>query len=167
MEFNGRGHRVVEGLEEVRLCVAPERFAKRKSRRGARAQGVAFEKLVVRRLGRAELRGESYAGQWLSFRDAHGWGFAQPDFFLVRPGVVLLLEVKLTLTDSGWTQMEQLYCPLLEKLYERPVTTVQVCKNLRGFKPEGLVEGLARFGEKHMPGRWVWHTLDGETVDEY
>jgi len=157
-------HRRVEGLAEAHLIPPPDKFAKRKHRRGARAQGVAYEKLVGRKLSRGFLKdeGELFLGQWLSFRDANGWGLAQPDAYVVMERSVLLLEVKLTLTDSAWPQLELLYRPLLEKIYGKPVTTVQVCKKLRGFLPEGMVEDLVCFCGDAKAGRWVWHTLEGE-----
>lgn len=97
--------------------------------------------------------------QWLRFVDDAGPGCAQPDLFLVLPTHVLLLEVKLTHTEFAWPQMEGLYVPLLEYVFERPVTTVQVCKNLRGYVPPGMIEGLEGLMQGHKPGRWVWQNL--------
>ncbi len=80
---------------------------------------------------RREARGEFFPSQWLQFVDANGPGFAQPDFYFVRPDSVLCIECKLTQHPVAWEQLRGLYAPLLEKLYARPVVCVQVCKNLR------------------------------------
>lgn len=98
-------------------------------------------------------------GQWLRFVDEGGSGCAQPDLFKVFPTHVLLLEVKLTHTEFAWPQMEGLYKPLLEEIFGRPVTTVQVCKNLRGYVPAGMVDGLEGFMDGYKAGRWVWQYL--------
>jgi hypothetical protein len=73
---------------------------------------------------------EIQVGRWIEFIDMEGFGFAQPDFFFLAPTSVVLLEAKLTQCDSGYTQMERLYRPLLRFIFRLPVVCVLVCKNL-------------------------------------
>lgn len=87
------------------------------------------------------LRGSYFAGQWLTFADQNGKGFAQPDFYVLGEEGILLVECKLSQTDVAFSQMKYLYAPLLEHYYELPVTSVQVCKYLRKEGP-GIVSGL-------------------------
>ena len=68
--------------------------------------------------------------QWISYIDKEGKGFAQTDFYIVEPTFILLFEMKLTYTESAFAQMKELYVPLLEKIYQVPVVTMQVCKIL-------------------------------------
>ena len=62
--------------------------------------------------------------------DQNGFGFAQPDFFIVRDKSVVLFEAKLTQTEDGYSQISSLYRPLLCRIYRLPVLGILVCKNL-------------------------------------
>jgi hypothetical protein len=55
--------------------------------------------------------------------------------------VVWLFENKLTQCDEGWRQLNQLYKPLLELLFEKPVSGVLVCKHLTEI-PKKLITSL-------------------------
>lgn len=86
-----------------------------------------------------------FLNQWISFIDENGKGFAQTDQYLVQDDFILLFEDKYTQTNCAFLQMEELYVPLLEKIYGLPVMTLQVCKNTQ-YKieyprnPEQLIE---------------------------
>ena len=112
-------------------------------------------KAVSRLVSRGHLDGDIFAEQWIQFRDAHGLGHAQPDIYIVQEDRILLLECKLTQTGRAWDQMKKLYVPLLSLIYELPVVSVQVCKNLR-FEPDNLIEDLREAESVH-----TWHFLEG------
>src|ERR1700675_1625475 len=100
--------------------------------KGARAKGKAYErkvgKLFRKLMGEQTLQGELFEGQWLAFYDANGRGYAQPDYYILAPAVVLLVEVKLKQNTDAHLQLDQLYRPLLERLYALPVVMLQVFK---------------------------------------
>lgn len=81
------------------------------------------------------IHGTLYRGQWITFTDANGPGFAQPDYFILQPEQVLLFECKLTQTEEAWRQLRSLYGPLLAHIFERPIISVQVCHNLTSTPP--------------------------------
>lgn len=91
-------------------------------------------------------------GKWIEFEDAHGTGFAQPDFFLLGQRSLLLVECKLTQTETAEVQLLHLYSPLLAHIFpSHTIACVQVCKNLRHI-PEYEVESLDEVLE-WPPGR--------------
>lgn len=82
-------------------------------------------------------------GQWIEFEDEEGFGYAQPDVFLVLPSRIILFECKLSETLRGHTQLSSLYSPLLEEIYLRPVVKILACKNLtRLEKHRWEVDGI-------------------------
>lgn len=98
--------------------------------------------------------------QWFCFRDARGIGYAQTDIFMVFDTHVLLVECKLSQNTFAFPQMGNLYVPLLQHIYTRPVIGVQACKNLH-FIPEKYwceeIEDEFEFkGEKKMV---TWHAF--------
>lgn len=97
------------------------------------------------------------AGQWFQFVDINGIGHAQTDFYIVCPRSVLLIECKLSQTQKAFLQMAQLYVPLLEFVYQLPVSTLLACKNLR-YRPEAerTPEELIIHPEI---GNFTWHFL--------
>lgn len=114
---------------------------------------MAYERKLGKFLQTLRLPGTLHAAQWLEFEDANGHGYALPDFFIVCPTVVVLLESKLTQVDVAWPQMRELYSPLLEWVYQRRVCCIQVCKHLSHegdpivASPRELKDGV------------VWHWL--------
>jgi len=79
-----------------------------------------------------------FAGRWIEYSDTGKRHFAQPDFFRVDPTRVTVFEVKLTQCPAGELQISQLYRPLLECIYQRPVIGVLVCRTL-WYKPQALI----------------------------
>jgi len=98
------------------------------------------------------------AGAWIEFRDSRGTGFAQPDFFLVGPHSTIVLEAKLTETDSGYTQIAALYRPLLSRLFHKPVVGILVCKTLVR-RPERLIISPAELLDTTEEATYLWHFL--------
>jgi hypothetical protein len=98
---------------------------------GWKAKGLTFQRSVEKWLKRN--LGDEYdinCARWIEFVDFAGFGFAQPDFYFLTSDAVVLLEAKLTQCDEGYSQMVQLYRPLLRFIYRLPVVCVLVCKNL-------------------------------------
>lgn len=116
-------HRVVEELSWAGAAPRP-RFARESRSRGAKAKGRSFERSVAKALPGA------IHGQWFEFRDRNGPGWCQPDLFLELNWGILVLEAKYTWVPEGFTQMERLYKPVLEKIFCKPVQGVQICKVL-------------------------------------
>lgn len=113
---------------------------------------MTFERSVRKEL--RELYGDVFESQWLSFSDAGGFGYAQPDCFIVRETEILLFEAKLTQSDSGELQCTQLYVPLLEKIFQKPCVACQVFKNIR-YKTGRMIEDAKQLEGKR--GYWLWH----------
>jgi hypothetical protein len=116
--------RVVQGLEAARACERPACIPKGKPR-GAKAAGLRYERALAKALPPGWLH-----GQWFEFWDANGHGYCQPDFILVEPGRVLVLEAKYTWVLEAHAQLMQLYAPVLRAVFKRPVIGVVVCKRL-------------------------------------
>lgn len=154
--------RTVKGLKWAQLQERSP-FPKTRPRASALKRGLAFERGVGRRLWRmvdaGELRGDLRLGQWIMFADREGISYAQPDAYLITPTLALLMECKLTQSDSAEAQMQSLYLPLLQHLYELPIVCLQVCKNLR-YVPEKLIESPAALLGKPRPGTFTWHLFD-------
>lgn len=97
--------------------------------------------------------GEVFLGQWIEYQDINGLGYAQPDIYILQDDRILLLEAKLTQTQNGWDQMEELYEPLLHFIYGLPVYQCLVCQNLR-WNPERLADAVEELGHNA-----TWHFL--------
>lgn len=80
--------------------------------------------------------------QWISFFDDGGYGKAQPDLYCVLHDRVVLIEVKLSQTETGVRQIEDLYTPLLTKLYGLPVVGCLVFKYVTKYVPFTPIENL-------------------------
>lgn len=137
-------------------------FSKRSPKARAQKAGLAYEKKVGRTLKRMlrqeELEGELRANQWVQFSDENGIGWAQPDFYLLMENGILLMECKLTQSDSATPQLLSLYLPLLRKIYNLPILCLQICHNLR-YVPKKLIDGPQELLGAPGPGIFVWHYL--------
>ena len=137
-------------------------FKKKKPRKTSIKKGLAYEKLVGRELKRQVsdtlLEGELFLGQWILFTDKFGVGWAQPDAYILMEDRILLLEVKLTQSDSAVPQLLSLYLPLLRKIYDLPILCCQVCRNLR-YIPKKFVENPQEILAKPGPGVFTWHFI--------
>lgn len=138
---------------------------KRKVKNSSFQRGLAYERVVGRHL-KSEIQAGHLGGtlvlsQWILFLDKNGYGWAQIDAFILPPPdsqdvPILLIEAKLTQTDSATAQLISLYLPLLRKIYNRPVVCLQVCKNLRHL-PNKFVESPREVLENPGPGVFTWH----------
>ena len=122
-------------------------------------KGLAYEKragkVLQRMIRDGELSGDLYLQQWILFADAGGVQWARPDAYLVHGGGILLIECKLTQTDSATAQLLGLYLPLLRQIYNIPILCLQVCKNLR-YVPSKLIEHPLELLEHPGPGVFTW-----------
>ena len=153
--------RRIRGLKWAELTEESP-FKKSRPRRSALKRGIAYEKVVGRELKRqvkdGSLDGELFLGQWLLFSDQNGIGWAQPDAYLLMKDKILLLEAKLTQSDSATPQLLSLYLPLLRQIYNLPILCAQVCHNLR-YVPKKLVESPQEILANPGPGVFVWHFI--------
>lgn len=102
---------------------------------------------------------EVWPHQWFNFRDENGWGAAQADVFLVLPDRVVLFECKLTENPKAFTQMVNLYSPLLRRIFRKPITRIQVCKNLRAGLRRVEVSSLEEAVSAPLERTFTWHWL--------
>lgn len=107
---------------------------------------MAYERKLGKKLDRllktGKLSGQLFYDHWFHFEDDNGEGWAQPDYFILSPHRVICFEAKLSQTPEAWRQLNDLYQPLLEFAFKRPVIAVQVCKNLRE-RDETIIRSFA------------------------
>jgi hypothetical protein len=150
--------RTIIGLSWAKAEVAGP-FEARRTPRGVRGLGVRYEREVAKALGPG-----ARAGQWFQFEDANGPGWCQTDLLVVGKRNALVLEAKLTWLSGAHRQIEQLYRPIVEKVYGLVVLPVVVCKNLVPGMPGDyqVVAGLAAALEvARAGGRAVLHWRGG------
>lgn len=141
LPFLNSCHRV-QGLTKAWL-VEPgkEPWGGRERLSGAKAQGKAYERALVRSLLKQALPNGTRVlyNTWIEFWDSSGHHFAQPDILLCSQDQVICLECKLTQNPFAFDQLWYLYKPLLEKLWpRRRLYLAQVCKTLRVSPGPGL-----------------------------
>lgn len=146
-------HRQIETLAYcAALKTRPTFIPRNRAKGGSKGAGLAYERKVGRYLGR--LFPAVKSGLWFEFLDGNGKGWCQIDHFVRLEDQVLLVECKLAEREEAWTQMSQLYVPVLERLYKLPVTQVQACKILRTRR--AIIEDVRGV----VPGRkYLWHFL--------
>lgn len=151
-------HRRIVGLEWARQLTAKPKAIPTGRPRGAKAAGVRYERALAREL----VPGGFQAGVWFEFRDRGGSGWCQPDLILVGTRSVLVLEAKYTWTRVGHEQIEFLYRPVLERVFDLPVKGVVVCRVLIPETRECCVIGdLASALAVPAGTRSVLHWLPG------
>ena len=110
--------------------------------KGSRAKGKTYERTILRELKRRFSEPDLiHYNEWIGYTDSTGTNFCQPDIYIELPTYLLLLEIKLTQTESAEIQLRDLYRPILEWIYKKPVVMVQVCKNLR-YRPKNEIQAL-------------------------
>lgn len=93
--------------------------------RGAKAAGLRYERAFAKQFP------QSLHGQWFEYEDKHGLAYCQPDLIVsLLPICLIVFEVKYTLTDEAFHQLNHLYLPVVQAAMEAPVFGVAVCKNL-------------------------------------
>lgn len=144
-------HRIIKDLTHASLDEVPPAClaAKRVGLTRVQRAGLTFQNKVSTRVRTychsPRHRATLYSASWIRFCDANGGGWAQPDWFFVvekqteesgsilrlPEGLLVLGECKLTQTPVAWSQMEELYTPLLTHIFEpHRIVQIQCVKNL-------------------------------------
>lgn len=135
-------------------------WAGKTSLKGSKAAGKRLEKeiaLAIAVKGLPEGLDRQIYNPWIEFWDSTGHHFAQPDFVLIGPKTIVVLEVKLSQSPFAFDQLVYLYKPLLEKMYPgREILLLQICKVMKcQWEPIcwSLEDGiaLARDSSKNIP----------------
>lgn len=105
----------------------------------ARSAGRKFEAKVRESL-RHSLAGESWnfrPAQWLSFSDDSGHRSCQVDVLLEPRGgeMPIVFEIKTARTARAWWQLHHLYGPVIESLFGRSPTLVEI---VGGYSPVSI-----------------------------
>lgn len=119
-------HRTIMGLRWAQLA-AKGPFDKPRRLSGRKRAGIKYENDLARALGSA-----AEHGPWINFQDKNGPGWAQPDFLIEFPfsDAILILESKYTWVREAYSQIEQLYKPLIQHIYNKPAFGIVVAKVL-------------------------------------
>ena len=133
---------ILSPLSYVRWAERPQHLPTKDKLKGRRAKGMTYERGVKKQFERLIPKLWSsfliYSGAWIHFIDKNGHGYAQPDMVLELSDSVIIIEVKLTQTDTAEKQTKLLYLPLVAKLIpEKTIYLLQVCKNLRYVPKDG------------------------------
>ena len=122
--------------------------------RGSAARGLTYERKVGKYL--KTLFPNLKSGVWFQYQDGSGPGYCQPDHFVKLPNQTLLVECKLSEKQSGYSQMLDLYRPILEQTYGLPVTCVLAARHIVSRRKLILDvrDALATPGEVYL-----WHHL--------
>lgn len=158
-----RKSRVVRGLEHAELWTGRPPYKDRRLR-GAAARGLAYERRVGKYLYRRtrpranDLRAQLLQGPWIRYEDAHGYGAARPDHVLVQPGLLWIIECKLTHTGAARSQLLDLYLPLCSTIWpNRGVVCIQAAYNSNGASVD-----MRELDDIYtLPDRdyYVWHWM--------
>lgn len=141
--------RRIEGLTYASPCA--EQF-KTEKKKGLRAAGITYERLIGKTLKRAGL--EPISGQWFRFIDKNGQGYCQIDHYVVLDSHILLFEAKRTQNRQGLQQINWLYRPVLKHLYNLPVVGILVCKYMHEETKWEITDPLALAPEDKT---YTWH----------
>lgn len=136
------------------LTKRPPQIPEAKRLTGRKAQGTAYEKKVIRELQRRDI-GEVHYHKWIEYYDAKiKTGYCEPEAFIVYPTRILLLECKLTGVPEGRSQMEELYAPLLYRIFNpagtppekvKKIQMLQICKYVTKDTPGPFVQSVEEF----------------------
>lgn len=119
------GHRQISGLKWAREHAGRPEGIPVGRPRGAKRQGVKYERDLAKAIGSA-----AWHGKWFEFVDANGHGWCQPDFLMRVGENIVILEAKYTWVPEARGQVLQLYKPVVEATYGLRAVGVTVCKNL-------------------------------------
>lgn len=150
-------YKLIQNAYGVELFHTPS-FARGISKsRGVRAKGLRYEAHVISHLEKI-LDPERWTGfdkVWLRYTDRKGAiHYAQPDWFGIdcHRGLVCVVEVKLSRVPEAWWQLNQLYVPLLSRVFKGwDFACVEIAANVRHLKdiPVRVIRDLndCRVGE--------------------
>jgi len=95
-----------------------------------------YQKRVLKKLEKLrfnwglDLDSVLYGEMWLEYEDDNGYGMCSPDIVLDLEDRILVLECKLTQTETARLQIFQLYAPVLSRCWNKPIVGVGVFRNL-------------------------------------
>ncbi len=162
------GHRVISALTSASILTSRPSNIPIPRTRGVKAEGRRYERLVGKKLlepnslrlqmktgAQIELR----SSVWFEFLDANGRGVCEADHLIICPDRVVVVEVKLTQTPRGISQLKHLYLPCARHVFkEVPVLGVMVCKTLYE-QPEALVGSFSEVLKSDPNVIPTWHWL--------
>lgn len=114
--------RQVRGLQKVELC-AHGPFPTRPKPKGKAAEGFAHQRRVHKALAGLSRFGEVVSEPWIRYSDTYGTHYCQPDDLLLSWDRTIVVESKLSLRrlSTARIQLNKLYRPVLESLFQKPV----------------------------------------------
>jgi len=105
--------------------------------RGRRAQGIRYEKKVHEHF--EAIYGEHYVPSlWLQFgSDGSPMRYCQPDALLIdiERGIITVIEVKYQHTSDAWYQVNQLYLPVLRRMFPSDLWEFKRCEVVKWYDP--------------------------------
>lgn len=131
MGYSHKPVRRISGL--ISASIAPDQsWAKARNVRGTAARGLAYERRVLKYLARQQIADgwpcQVIPQPWIRFTDAGGDGLCQSDAILVYADYALVVEIKLRQNDRAKQQLEWLYEPLVEHLFDLPTIGLEIFK---------------------------------------
>lgn len=130
--------RRLENIIEVHHVDETPNFAKcYRAQKGARGQGIRYEKLVQSHLKRT--LGNAYVpSPWFRYREERArneWNWAQPDglYLDFRRGVCTIFEVKYSHCPEAYFQLVDKYLPLLRKFLGTECWDFALCEVVRWY----------------------------------
>lgn len=94
--------------------------------KGAKGQGIRFEKVVAKRLD--ELFPEHLSSLGFKYCDGGDVGICIPDGIIYTEKWVIVLETKLRHTMDAWHHLRRLYAPVVAYAFKKPVRCIEVVK---------------------------------------
>jgi len=119
--------RVVRGLRSVAHVPQPP-FRLFGPKGTAAKKGIAYEKKVIRKA--RKFLPHVVHGPWIKFEDSQGEAYCQPDGVGLLPDLAVVIESKYTENKVGAYKLENLYGPLCEALWGRPVVLILAFHNV-------------------------------------
>jgi hypothetical protein len=132
--MQGRTHHEIRSLYSAQALTSRPDHIPHPRLRGVKAQGQRYEKLVGKKLLSPIARQTNHelrSSTWFEFVDGSGRGHCEVDYLLFTPTSIYVFEVKLTQTPRGLSQLQELYLPVVRKVFSLvPVYGVMICKTL-------------------------------------
>lgn len=152
--------RWTSGLRWATVASRPQGLPAKQRARGAKAQGLRYERKLLKSLPTGTVH-----GQWFLFEDLYGRNFCQTDFLIDLGSEILLLEAKYTWVADGHVQVAQ-YLPVVRMALTKPIIAGIVCKILTPEMPRSVetvstLEGLIiRAQQRRVPVlHWTGQSL--------
>lgn len=132
-------HRVICGLREARKCQRPNCLPRMRRPKGVKGLGLSYEQSLARALGPSAI-----PGQWFEFTDANGHGYCQTDILLPIGDYIVIIECKLSDKAAGYTQLSQLYFPVVALATGKQPLGIVATKYLNSNSDTSLVRGTLK-----------------------